>query len=127
MSDTNSEDFNEFYDSTSESGDEYVPDSTSGSEGSDSSLDVGTKQWDLDKLCRDSEFMCPAVCDSTTPDLENLSFEFELDKQQQYMWCSEDDEPCSIDSIVVQAPQNRNGNRVYNKRQWLLILQLGLY
>lgn len=52
---------------------------------SDSSLDVGTKQWDLDELCRDSEFMCPPVCDSTTPDLENLSFEFELDKQQQYM------------------------------------------
>lgn len=117
MRKTDFEDLDELYDSTSESGDEYVPDSTSESDESDASLsrDDGKQRWPGGELFFDSEVMTP-VCDSTTPDLENL--------RTNISTCdvSTNEEPCSsqdaTDTILVQASQKRHGKRVYNKRQY---------
>nr|XP_043897462.1 uncharacterized protein LOC122779330 isoform X2 [Solea senegalensis]XP_043897463.1 uncharacterized protein LOC122779330 isoform X2 [Solea senegalensis]XP_043897464.1 uncharacterized protein LOC122779330 isoform X2 [Solea senegalensis]XP_043897465.1 uncharacterized protein LOC122779330 isoform X2 [Solea senegalensis] len=120
MEKTDFEDPDELYDSTS-SGDEYVPDSTTESDDSDFNLTsvIGTKPWPLTELCHDSESESyPPVCDTTTPHLESLRYNSSTSD------ISVNEEPCSsqdaIDTIVVQASQKRNGNRVYNKKQYCL-------
>lgn len=120
MENADFEDLNELYDSTSESGDEYVPDSSSESEESDvsSSTDVGTKRLSLDEVRCDPEAMCPPVCDTTTPDLQSLRNHISTcDINANEEPCSSQDPP---DTIVVQASQKRNGKRVYDKRQYCL-------
>ncbi|XP_058470194.1 uncharacterized protein LOC131444080 [Solea solea] len=121
MEKTDFEDPDELYDSTSDSGDEYVPDSTTESDDSDFNLTsvIGTKPWPLTELCHDSESeSCPPVCDTTTPHLESLRYNSSTSD------ISVNEEPCSsqdaIDTVVVQACQKRNGNRVYNKKQYCL-------
>lgn len=120
MKDTGLGDSDDLYDSTSEIADEYVPDSTSESEDSDDSLKLNlrTKQELLDDLWNDSGSVSPPVCDTTTPDhviSESSSITSGVTGAE---------EPCSsqdtIDNIVVNASQKRNGKRLYNKRHYCL-------
>jgi len=115
MKDTGLEGSENLYD-TSDSDDEYVPDSTSESEDSDASLkpNLRTKWQALDVLNDPGS----PVGDSTTRDhvtSESNSITSEVTGAE---------EPCSsqdtIDNIVVNASEKRNGIRMYNKRHYCL-------
>ncbi len=115
MKDTNLED-SKLFDSTPESSDEYVPDTTSESDG-DVSLTLNqTKRQLLDELDVDeSGSVSSPDCDKTTSDkMHSLASE-----------ASETgEEPSSsqnaTDGVVVSAYQKRDGARVYNKRHYCL-------
>ncbi|KAF0027019.1 hypothetical protein F2P81_019760 [Scophthalmus maximus] len=113
----------ELYDSTSESADEYVPESISESEDSDCSLKLNlrTERQSLYDLLNDSGSMSPPVCDTTTPDhvtFESNSITFTV------AGVTGAAEPCSsqdtTDSVVVNGSQKKNTNRVYDKRHYCL-------
>ncbi|XP_052445508.1 uncharacterized protein LOC127987297 isoform X1 [Carassius gibelio] len=116
MKDTNLEDSDELFDSTPESSDDYVPDTTSESE-SDVSLTLNqAKRRLLDELDIDQSgsVSCPD-CDTTTSDkMHNVASEAS----------GTGEEPSSsqntTDGIVVSAYQKRDGARVYNKRHYCL-------
>ncbi|XP_026128616.1 uncharacterized protein LOC113109184 [Carassius auratus] len=116
MKDTNLEDSDELFDSTPESSDDYVPDTTSESD-SDVSLTLNqAKRRLLDELDIDQSgsVSCPD-CDTTTSDkMHNVASEAS----------GTGEEPSSsqntTDGIVVSAYQKRDGARVYNKRHYCL-------
>ncbi|CAJ1057878.1 uncharacterized protein LOC124050300 [Xyrichtys novacula] len=116
MKDINLEDSAELYDSASESGDDYIPDTTCESDSdSDTSLHLSPKtQRSLaDKTYVPDPVSSPEV-DSTTPDHLFLPSKA----------TGAEEEPCSSqninDVIVVTACQKRAGKRVYDKRHYCL-------
>lgn len=110
----------ELYDSTPESGDDYVPDTTSKS---DSDSDVSLKlnlttkrQSPYDRL-NVSGSTSPHVCDSTTPG--NIAINKPTSESS-----GAEEGPCSSQALddcrVVRACRKRGGNRVYDKRHYCL-------
>lgn len=120
MKDINLKDSDELYDSTPESADDYIPDTTCESEtDSDASLLPNQRiQRALDDICDVSDSMSPHPCDSTTP---TMTFEQHISPSEA---SGAEDVPCSSqsinDSIVVTGCQNRGGTRVYDKRHYCL-------
>lgn len=122
----------ELYDSSSVSGDddedEYVPDSTTNHEDSDVSIDVTPRERRyLSSLLNLSSDM-PNECDTTTPELDINPVLSEHSGEEEA--CSEltvEEEPClsqdTNDGLVVSAYQNKNGKRIYDKRQYCLYCQ----
>lgn len=120
MKDTDLEDSDELYDSTSESAEDYIPDTTCESDSdSDASLKPNQRKkgQTLDDLLEVSDSESSLVCDSTTLDNPvrlNLTSEDTRDEE----------EPCSSqdinNSIVVGACQKKGGKRVYDKRHYCL-------
>ncbi|KAL6466660.1 hypothetical protein MHYP_G00244640 [Metynnis hypsauchen] len=124
IKDTDLENSDELFDSTSEgeddstpdSSDNYVPDTTSESD-SDGSLKLKYKSHDY--LLDVSGSVSSPVCDSTTSD------KMTSDRRRLTSEASgSDEEPCSSqnvnDSILVSACTKRGGKRVYNKRHYCL-------
>ncbi|XP_049327921.1 uncharacterized protein LOC125787558 [Astyanax mexicanus] len=108
----------ELYDSTPESSDDYIPDTTSDSDSdSSSSLKQNSRKRQSLDLPSDSGSDRSPVCDTTTSD--KLVFE-------RHHLTSEntetEEEPCSSQSIsnsvVVSACKKRGGKRVYDKRHY---------
>lgn len=121
----------ELYDSTSASGDddEYVPDSHTDSEDSLASLDITPrKQRCLHPLLKHGSDT-PIECDTTTTglDINPVVPEFGSELSVEEEPCSDptvEEQPSSsqdtTDSLVVSAHQNRNGKRIYDKKQYCL-------
>ena len=115
MKDTSSED------SLADSTDEYIPDTSSDSEDSDSSLKTSQKQHKRDDSLSVFGLMglTDPVCDSTTSDnvtLDRPRLTSEATGAQE--------EPCLSqninDGIVVNACPKKGARRVYNKRHYCL-------
>lgn len=108
----------ELYDTTSVSEDEeeYVPDTNSDTEDSDATIDPKqrTPRF-LDDLLSDLGSESPTLCDTTTPELDINCIASEIPVEEGP--CSSQD---TNDSVVVGACQNKNGNRVYNKRHYCM-------
>ncbi|XP_051998354.1 uncharacterized protein LOC127654871 isoform X10 [Xyrauchen texanus] len=116
MKDMDLQDSGELFDSTPESSDNYVPDTTSDSD-SDVSLTLNpTKRQLLDELdMNESASVSFPDCDTTTSDkMHSLTSKASGTVE----------EPSSsqntIDCVVVNAYQKRDGGRVYNKRHYCL-------
>ena len=124
IKDTDLENSGELFDSTSEgegdstpdSSDDYIPDTTSESD-SDGSLKPKYKSHD--DLLDVSGSVSSPVCDSTTSD--KMTFDRRNLTSEA---TGSDKEPCSSqnvnESIVVSACTKRGGKRVYNKRHYCL-------
>lgn len=121
MKDTNLEDSDELYDSTPESADDYIPDTTCESESDSDARFLPNQriQRALDDILNVSESMSLHPCDSTTPG--NMTFDRHIHTSEA---SGAEDVPCSSqninDRIVVSACQKRGGNRVYDKRHYCL-------
>ncbi|XP_054874448.1 uncharacterized protein LOC118470783 isoform X2 [Amphiprion ocellaris] len=119
---TNLEEPGQLYDSSSGSGEEYIPDTTSESDGnSDASLCLNPrqKQQSLDHPMDISGPLSPTVCDSTTSD----KMTFDNDRHGVASELTEVyEEPCSSQSqnssVVVNACKKKDGKRVYDKRHY---------
>ncbi|XP_056118254.1 uncharacterized protein LOC130095524 [Rhinichthys klamathensis goyatoka] len=113
MKDMDLQDSGELFDSTPESSDNYVPDTTSNSDSdSDVSLTLNpTKHQLLDELdMNESASVSSPDCDTTTSDkMHSLTSK-----------TSETVEEPSSDCVFVNAYQKRDGGRVYNKRHYCL-------
>lgn len=121
MKDTRLQD-TELYGSTSVSGDddedEYAPDSTTDPEDNDASIDVTPRKPQcLSSLLNPGSDM-PNECDTTTPEQDINPVVSELSVQEEA--CSSQD---TNDGQVVSAYQNKNGKRIYDKRQYCLYCQ----
>ncbi|XP_037401123.1 uncharacterized protein LOC119265232 isoform X3 [Pygocentrus nattereri] len=124
IKDTDLENSDELYDSTSEgeddstpdSSDNYIPDTTSERDSDDS---LKPKYKSHDDLLDVYGSVSSPVCDSTTSD-KMISDRHRLTSEVS----GSDEEPCSSqnvnDSIVVGACTKKGGKRVYNKRQYCL-------
>ncbi|XP_039537842.1 uncharacterized protein LOC120486059 isoform X3 [Pimephales promelas] len=118
IKDIDLQDSGELFDSTPESSDNYVPDTTSDSDcDSDVSLTLNpTKRQLLDQLdMNESASVSSPDCDSTTSD----NMHSVTSKASGTV-----EEPSSsqntIDCVVVNAYHKRDGGRVYNKRHYCL-------
>ena len=121
MKQTGVDDSVQLYDSTSESSDEYIPNTSSDSEDSDVSLKPyqRTKKKSLDDLLNDSDSMSSLVCDTTTSD----HMTFDSQSLTSEATGAEEEPSSSLDknySIVVGACQKRCGSRVYDKKHYCL-------
>ncbi|XP_067253215.1 uncharacterized protein [Chanodichthys erythropterus] len=116
MKDTDLQDSGELFDSTPESSDNYVPNTTSESD-SDVSLTLNpTKRQLLDELNVDeSGSVSSPDCDTTTTDKMN-SLTSEASGTGEEPSSSQN----TINAVVVCEYQKRDGSRVYNKRHYCL-------
>ncbi|XP_067278152.1 uncharacterized protein [Pseudorasbora parva] len=116
LKDTDLEDSGELFDSTPESSDNYIPDTTSDSD-SDVSLTLNpTKPQLLYELDVDeSGSVSSPDCDTATTDKVNSCMS-EASGTGEEPSSSQN----TIDSIVVCEYQKRDGSRVYNKRHYCL-------
>ncbi|KAL0159646.1 hypothetical protein M9458_043371, partial [Cirrhinus mrigala] len=106
----------ELFDSTPESSDDYVPDTTSESDGDVSLTPNRTKHQLLDELDVDeSGLVSSPDCDTTTSDKMH-SLASEASGTGEEPSSSQD----TTDGVVVSAYQKRDGARVYNKRHYCL-------
>ncbi|XP_076012340.1 uncharacterized protein LOC143004999 [Genypterus blacodes] len=121
MKDTVFEGSDELYDSTAESADDYIPDTTSESDNdSDACLNpnLRSKRCSLDDILDGS--MSPPVCDTQTP--EDMTFDRHSLTPEA---AGAEEEPCPSqninENIVVTACQKRSEEkRVYDKRHYCL-------
>nr|XP_055046620.1 uncharacterized protein LOC129432300 isoform X3 [Misgurnus anguillicaudatus] len=117
MKETDAQNSDELFDSTPESSDNYIPDTTSESD-SDASLTLNPTKH---QLLNDELDVCESDSESS-PDCGTAT------SDKTHTFTSEGlgtrEEPSSsqneIDGIVVSAYQKRDGKRVYNKRHYCL-------
>lgn len=117
MKETDAQNSDELFDSTPESSDNYIPDTTSESD-SDASLTLNPTKHQLlnDELdVYESDSVSSPDCGTATSD-KTHSFTSEASGTREEPSSSEN----VIDGIVVSACQKRDGKRVYNKRHYCL-------